>query len=143
MVQAAAAASFAAALVHGSVIASHFREFFLFGLFFAIVTPLQVLWAGFAWQRPSDDRLLRVGMIGSAVIVVIWVISRIFGLPFGPSPWQPEAIGIKDVIATYDEVAVVLLAWLVLRGRRAPMWFLVLTWCLVAVSLVAMMLGGH
>lgn len=143
MVQAAAAASFAAALVHGSVIASHFREFFLFGLFFAIVTPLQVLWAGLAWSRPTNDQLLRIGMIGSAVIVVIWVFSRIFGLPFGPEPWQPEAIGVKDVIATYDEVAVVLLTWLVLRGRRSPMWFIVLTWSLIAVSLGAMMLGGH
>lgn len=143
MVQAAAAASFAAALVHGSVIASHFREYFLFGLFFAIVTPLQVLWAGFAWTRPDNDRLLKAGAIFNAGIVVIWVVSRLFGLPFGPTPWQPEAIGIKDVISTYDEVAVVILVWLVLRRRLAPRWFVVLTWCLIAVSLFAMMLGGH
>lgn len=143
MVQAAAAASFAAALVHGSVIASHVREYWAFGLFFAIVTPLQVLWAGLAWTRPDDDRLLRIGAIGNAAVVLIWLASRIFGLPVGPSPWQPEAIGIKDLIATYDEIAVVLLVALLLGGRRAPVWFLTLTWGLVAVSVVAMFVGGH
>ena len=50
----------------------------------------------------------------------------------------------KDLLATYDEVMVVLLCVLLLRGRAAPAWLLAGAWIVVALSGVAALLpGGH
>jgi hypothetical protein len=140
-----AALSFAAALIHASVMAAHFREYWLFGLFFAIVTPLQVLWAGMTVRRPDDRRLLLAGAAGSFAIAAVWVVSRMVGLPFGPDAFEPEAIGAKDVLASYAEFAIVLLAVLRLRGRdpAAPTWVLAAAWVLAVVCLLAAFLAGH
>ena len=144
MVQAAAAASFAAALVHGSVIAVHLAEYWLFGLFFVLVTPLQVAWAGLVVRRPDHRRLLIAGAVGNGVVIGIWAVSRLVGLPFGPGAFTPEAVSFKDLLSTYDEAAVVILCIMLLRGRPAPTWLLACVWVVVALSLVAALLpGGH
>jgi hypothetical protein len=36
--------------------------------------------------------LLRLGVIGNAVIVLIWLASRTVGLPVGPAQWSSEAL---------------------------------------------------
>ena len=63
---AAAALSFAAACLHGSVMVTHFREYFLFGLFFAIVTPLQVAWA--LLVHPQSGRLFPLRSVGETAL---------------------------------------------------------------------------
>jgi hypothetical protein len=142
-VLAAAAASFCAALVHGSVIAAHLREWWLFGLFFIIVTPLQVLWSVLAVRRPHDRRLLLAGAAGNLAIVLVWLVSRLVGLPFGPETFRPEAIGVKDLLATYDELAVVLLVGLLLAGRPVRAWGLGAVWVIAGVSFAAAFIAGH
>jgi hypothetical protein len=104
--------------------ATHFREYWLFGLFFAIVTPLQLGWAEVVRRRPADRLWLAVGAVGNLGIVLTWTVSRTAGLPFGPERFEPEAVGVKDVLATIDELAIVLLVGLLLRGgdRPAPAW---------------------
>jgi hypothetical protein len=143
LVFAAAGLSFSAALVHASVIGVHFREYWLFGLFFAIVTPLQVLWAGLAARRPDDRRLLRAGAIGNLAIAVIWAISRVFGLPIGPHAFEPEAVGVKDLLASYAEVGVAVCVALALRESRAPSWIPGVAWVLAAACLLSAFLPGH
>lgn len=142
---AAAGASFAAALVHGSVIAVHFAEYWLFGLFFLLVTPLQVLWSGLAVRGPAASRrLLLTGALGNAVVIAIWAVSRLVGLPFGPHAFTPEAVTLKDLLCTYDEAAVVMLCVLLLRGRTAPSWLLAGVWVVACLSFLAALLpGGH
>ena len=140
---AAAAASFCAALVHGSVIATHLREWWLFGLFFILVTPLQVLWAALAVRSPRNDRLLLAGAAGNLAIVLVWVVSRLVGLPFGPETFQPEAIGAKDLFATYDELAVVVLIAMLLARRVVRTWGLVAVWAIAGVSFVTAFIAGH
>ena len=110
------------------------------------MTPLQIAWAEGVRRAPTDRRLLAWGAWGNLAIVALWLTSRLVGLPFGPDRWQPEAIGPKDLLASYDEVAVALLvATLLLAGgrRMAPQWCVVGAWILVAVSFVAAFLGGH
>ena len=146
MAHAAAGLSFAAALVHGSVIATHFREYFLFGLFFAIVTPLQLAWAELVRRRPADRFWLKVGAAGNLAIALTWTVSRTVGLPFGPDRFEAEALGLKDVLATADELGIVLLVGLLLlrRGERpAPTWVVVVAWFMVAESVVAAMVAVH
>lgn len=142
---AAAGLSFAAACVHGSVMVTHFREYWLFGLFFAIVTPLQILWAELVRRRPENRRLLLVGGVASASIALIWLVSRTVGLPFGPEQLQAEAVGPKDLLATWDELFLAsLVAVLLLRPgpHPAPRWAPAVAWVLVAVSLVAALVAG-
>lgn len=143
-VLAAAGASFAAALVHGSVIAVHFAEYWLFGLFFLLVTPLQVVWAGLVVRRPSHRRLLLAGAFGNAAVIGVWLVSRLVGLPLDPDAFTPEAVSFKDLLATYDEVMVVLLCLLLLRGRATPAWLIAGAWIVVGLSGIAALLpGGH
>jgi hypothetical protein len=130
--------SFGAALIHASVILVHFREYWLFGLFFALVTPLQVVWAVLVAGGIDDWRLLVGGAVANLLIAAVWIVSRTSGLPFGPHPWEPEAVGFKDLLATVDELALGALVLLPLRRAVAP------AWVLVAASLVAAFLpGGH
>lgn len=127
---------------------THFREYFLFGLFFAIVTPLQIAWAVLIVRRPESNRLLIWGGAVNLGIALIWLVSRTVGLPFGPEALQAEGIGPKDLLATWDELLIgVIVALLVLRPgpRPAPRWLPALAWVLAAVSIVGALIakGGH
>jgi hypothetical protein len=126
--------------------ATHFREYWLFGLFFAIVTPLQLVWAELVRRRPADRLLLAVGAAGNLAVVMTWTVSRTVGLPLGPERFEAEALGVKDGLATADELAIALLVGLLLlRGgdRPAPTWVLGVAWTAVAVSVPAAMVAGH
>src|SRR5215208_3514729 len=101
---AAAGLSLGAALIHASVTAAHFREYWLFGLLFAIVAPLQLAWAELVRRRPRDRRLLAVGALGNGAVAAVWIASRTTGLPIGPNPGESEPLGVKDVLATADEL---------------------------------------
>lgn len=142
---AAAGLCLSAACVHGSVMVTHFREYWLFGLFFAVVTPLQVAWAEAVRRSPEHVRLLVLGAAGNLAIVAVWVTSRTVGLPFGPDRLQAEGVGVKDVLATLDELSLAaIVAAVVLRAgpRPAPAAVVPLAWTLAAVGLVAALIGG-
>ena len=122
--------------------AAHFREYVLFGLFFALVTPLQVLWAGLAIRRPWDRRLLAVGAIGSAAIVAVWVVSRTVGLPLGPERLSAEPVGLKDVLASSSEVLLAVIIGLTLLRRHLSAVLLPAAWVLATICLLAALVGG-
>ena len=127
---------------------THFREYFLFGLFFAIVTPLQIAWSVLIIRRPDDRRLLIAGGAVNHGIALIWLVYPTVGLTFGPEQFQAETIAVKDLLATWDELLIgIIVAMLVLRSvpRPAPRWLPGLAWGLAAVSLVAALIakGGH
>ena len=132
--------------MHGSVIAAHFREYWLFGLFFAIVTPLQLLWTEAVRRNPTGSRLLAVGAAGNLAVACTWAISRVVGLPFGPERFQPEAVGVKDLLATLDELSIAALVAMLLLRRRTPpasASSLAGAWILVAASVLTAFVGGH
>jgi hypothetical protein len=88
--------------------AEHASGYVPFAILFALLVPLQSLWGVWVCFAPSR-RLLVAGGIGSLLIVAVWVVSRTAGLPLGPEPWQPEAIGPLDVVASADELVIALL----------------------------------
>ena len=147
--RAAAALTFGAALVHGSVMATHFREYWLFGLFFAVVTPLQLAWSAVVLRQGGSVRAVLVaGAAASVGIVALWLVTRTVGLPFGPDIGEAERVGVKDVLASADELGTALLVVLSLRSagaeRRPVAAAEVAAWSMVAVSLVAALVaGGH
>jgi hypothetical protein len=95
--------SLAAATIHVAVMEDHFAEFFAFGVFFAAVAWLQVAWAVGILVAPSRP-LLWAAVVGNVVVVVVWVVSRTTGLPFGPEPGVAEAAGFLDVFSTILEL---------------------------------------
>jgi len=115
-----AALSMAAAAIHFAVMGEHFDEYVAFGVFFSVVAWSQALWAVGVVVLPSR-RLLLVGLIGNAVVILVWLISRTIGVPIGPEAGAPEPAAFIDVLSTILEVAIVAgTAMLVLRGRPTP-----------------------
>lgn len=124
---------------------THFREYWLFGLFFALVTPLQVAWAGLVWRTPGDRRLLVLGALGNGSIAFVWLVSRTVGIPFGPERLTAEAAGVTDVLATYTELMIVVLVSFLAFGTRrrpAPTWTITMAWVLAGAGVVVALVGG-
>jgi len=96
-----------AAGIHFAVIQSHFEEYWLFGVFFAVVAWLQAVWAILVVARPSRTILLS-GALVNAVVVAIWIATRTVGIPLGPESGTAEAVTLPDVTATAFEIVLVL-----------------------------------
>lgn len=115
----AAVLSLAAAGVHFAVLEAHLEDDVGQGVFFFAVAWFQAIWAQLYMLR--DDR--RVGIaavIVNSVVIVVWVISRTVGLPFGPTPGVPEVVGLPDLLATSFELALVGLVASRLMPQRFP-----------------------
>jgi hypothetical protein len=108
------------AAIHFAVTESHFHEYWVFGLFFALVGWLQIVWAVGVLAVPSRGLYL-AGMIGSLVLIVLWINSRTSGIPIGPEPWTPEHVGLADVLSTTFEASAVV-------GGGALLWSESLDW---------------
>ncbi len=143
----AAATAAGAALVHFAVSPEHFGEWGGFGLFVVLCGEVQLGWA-LLLGRHRSRRMLTVGIVGSLFVVAVWAMSRTTGLPFGPEPGAPEAVGIPDVVSVMLELVTAgACAWALLEprwrlaGLGTPMRALglagavaVTAWALVAVG---------
>jgi hypothetical protein len=105
--------SLGAGVIHFAVSGGHFDVSWAHGAFFAVVAWLQVSWAAAVIVRPTR-RLLAAGAIGNAVVLVTWLMSRIWGVPIGPDAWTPEPVSLADGLATGFEVAIVVVSLAVL-----------------------------
>jgi hypothetical protein len=114
-----AALSLGAAAIHFAVIPDHLEEWWAFGLFFAVLGWFQAVWPIAYLDRPSPRRAW-LAVAANLATVVLWAWSRTAGLPIGPEPGMPEAIGAADVVSTLLEVTLVvgLLGLLTAGGRQ-------------------------
>jgi hypothetical protein len=102
------------------VLRDHLAEYWLFGVFFAAVAVFQVGW-GVAVLTRSRIPLPAVTLAVNLGIVGLWAVTRAVGLPVGPQPWQPKAIGATDLVSVGPELAVaglVVVAATVTAARR-------------------------
>lgn len=79
------------------------------------------------------------------MIVGIWLVSRTAGLPLGPDAGEPEPIGLVDLVATIDQLAIAMIVAVLTWGGeriRSSAWALALAWFLLALSLVAALGNG-
>lgn len=110
------------AAVHLAVIREHLSEWPAAGAFFAALTIGQLALAGVVATRIRLRAALLVTAIASVATVVLWIYSRTVGLPFGPDPGTPEAVGIPDIVASVLEVltfaAAAVLLWAPRRVHR-------------------------
>jgi hypothetical protein len=144
--------SAAAGVIHGKALFDHASHYWLFGVFFGVLTYAQVLWAVHVYRRPDDRRWYMPVAVGSLVVVAIWVLSRTVGLPIGPWAYDPEPLAINDMTATAIELllAALIVAMLHPEGRiaRRMRWLdgancVRITSMLVALSLLAVLFGNH
>jgi threonine/homoserine/homoserine lactone efflux protein len=115
-IMALALLSAASGAIHSAVSAEHFQEAFIYGVFFLTASTLQAGWAVLLVYRPQRT-LLTFGAIGNTATIILWTLTRTVGLPFGPQPWRPEAIGIPDLTSTLLELAIVVGAATLLARR--------------------------
>lgn len=111
----------ASSLVHAAVISVHFEDYWPFGICFAVATVLQALWSARVYSEALSRRLLIAGAVGNGALVAAWLISRTVGLPLGPQPWEPEAVGAVDVLVTLNEllaIGLIAAALACMRDRR-------------------------
>jgi hypothetical protein len=113
--------SIGAAIVHFAVIAQHFDEWWLTGIFFLSIALFQLGWGLLVLIQPSA-LVYVAGAIANALIIVTWIVSRTTGVPVGPEAGEAEAVSFPDALATAFEVVlvVVLVALLAERSARRP-----------------------
>ncbi|MEA2137988.1 MAG: hypothetical protein QOG56_1138 [Solirubrobacteraceae bacterium] len=109
--------SIAAGLIHAIAMIDHFSHYWLFGVFFLVLTYGQVLWGLALLRGRSSDRGLRLGAFANLAIVAVWLVSRTLGVPFGPNAGDPEPIGPMDVAATLDQLVLVAYVGVLLLPR--------------------------
>jgi hypothetical protein len=110
-----------AGLIHGKAFIDHVDHYWLFGVFFAVLTYAQVLWAMRLYRRPDDRRLYKAVAVMSLGTVAIWIVSRTVGLPIGPWAGRPETVGMPDAVASLDELVIGAMSAAILHpvGRSA------------------------
>ena len=102
----AAGLSLAAAGIHFAVISEHLERDVAEGVFFFGIGAFQAIWAQ-AYLLRDSRRVAQVGAVVNATVILIWVVSRTVGLPFGPTPGVPEGIGFADLLATSFEIGLI------------------------------------
>src|SRR5215212_7342546 len=84
------AISVCAGAIHAKAMFDHATHYWLFGVFFGVLTYAQVLWAVLIYRRPDDRRSWMPVAVGSLAVGGIWIVSRSVGLPIGPWAGRPE-----------------------------------------------------
>ena len=96
----------------------HWRDWLPSGVFFVSIAAFQLIWAFFAWSRPTTV-VLAAGIAGNAASAALWVVSRTVGAPFGPYADEPEAVEAAGICVLLLQCYVVMGAgWVWYRGRR-------------------------
>lgn len=117
--------SLAAAGLHGGVTGAHFEAWVGYGVFFLVSTVLQLFWGGLAlvkfWESKEalndpypragvvswESSFYRAGAWGNLAIALLYVFTRIWGVPFvGPSVGEKEAWDFYGVATTVLEVLI-------------------------------------
>ena len=102
----AASATAGSALIHFAVAPEHFAEWWGLGLFFVVCGQVQIGWA-LLLVRSRGRGMLAIGAAGSLMLVLLWVLSRTAGLPFGPGSGMPEPASLPDALSVLLELATV------------------------------------
>lgn len=111
----AAALSVTAALVHLWAAPEHFEDWWGYGIFFLSAAAAQGLFAVLLLRRPAQ-LLCMAGIWGNLAIVVMYVVTRTYGVPLGPHAGKVEGAGLLDMGATAAELGLVVVLVTLLGG---------------------------
>ena len=109
-----------AEVIHTATMEHHWRSWPAAGIFFLALSVVEGLLATALYVGVSQRvALIAIGV--SLATASLWVVSRVWGLPFGPFAGVPETVGVGDSISTCLELltAVALLPFLRARASHA------------------------
>jgi hypothetical protein len=125
---AAAILSLVAALIHLWVAPEHFQEWWGYGTFMLVSAACQGIFVALVLRFPASRLVSLVGIVGNLFIVVLYVVSYTWGMPFGPT-WVPFDPAVAHLVnpevlgtaATAAEMGIVIVLTVSLEGsvRRA------------------------
>lgn len=101
----------AAAVIHFAMVPVHAGSGLTEPLGFAIVGWFQLVVAGVILVRGASRSVLWTAIIGNAVIIGLWVLSRTAGLPVGAHAGEGEPASLIDGMAVGLEAAAILVAF--------------------------------
>ena len=91
--------SLGAGVIHAATIDYQFSESTLYGLTFVAFAVGQIGWWALATTFPSRT-LAVLGILGNAMVLTIWVVTRTAGPPIGPEAGGPLPVTFPDAVAT-------------------------------------------
>jgi hypothetical protein len=95
--------SLAAGAIHAAVAPEHYQHSAVLGVAFAVLAAVQVGFAAWVLRRLTPGAWV-AGLAVNVPVVLVWLVSRTAGLPFGPDAGHAEAIGLLDALGTGAEV---------------------------------------
>lgn len=101
-----ATSSLAVGLIHLAVTSDHLAEDLAAGLFFVVLAIFQSAWGVFFARHPEPGPAA-IGLALNGLVILLWLITRTVGLPFGSHPGVPEPMAVADVFATGFEAFIV------------------------------------
>ena len=139
----AAGLSLLAAWIHFAYTASHWRDWWAYGLFFVAMGVFQALCVPAILRWPRSTWVAVATIAGNLGIVGMYFYSRAIYIPLGPHYGVVEDIGVIDFATTAGEILIVgiMLALTGARSRRVIVNLLLLTgialWLLRLTNLLA------
>jgi hypothetical protein len=129
------------AAIHAAVVPEHLQEWTAAGTFFVLLVLVELALALAVLLRP-DRLVLVVTAWVSVATLLLWLVSRTVGLPFGPEAGVPEAVGLPDVACCLLELVTLAAAVIVLRrwsrlarqSVHSPHARAIAVLCLVAIT---------
>lgn len=141
--------SWGAGLIHVQAAITHWNEYMLYSVFFALLAAAQLAW-GVALCTVRVRALLAAGAALNLCVIVLWIVSRTIGVPLGANQWRPEPVGVIDSLATADEFVLAVLVALRLHRQHTGVLYRSLqrlaqatAVCLVLLSSLAVTLPPH
>jgi hypothetical protein len=107
-----------AGAIHLAMAPSHLGESPLEGWGFVVAAWAQLLLAAAVLLRPGR-RVAAGVMATSAVLITVWAISRVAGLPFGEHSGHAESVSIVDGVCVALEAVALIVAATMLRRSHA------------------------
>ena len=139
VVNAAAVLILGSALIHFAVAPEHLQAYLPYGLFFLFAGTAQAAVALGIILRPSRP-LIVATLAGTLGLIGLWWLSRTIGLPIGPEPGRPEAVGFADIMCVALEAVSVLVLLRLAFPPRKPR--LRSRWRVVVGTVPALLLAG-
>jgi hypothetical protein len=108
------------AVIHFSQVDTHLEEWRPAGIAFLVLAGSELVLAAGILVGASRPAYL-LGIWVSQATILLWLLSRTVGIPFGPEAFVPEPVGRPDVIATALEAGTLaaLFPLFLLRPTRA------------------------
>lgn len=123
LVYSTAGLSLLAALIHLWAAPEHFEVWWAYGAFFLTVASAQGIFSFLVLRWPESVSISLAGIAGNLMVVALYVISRTWGMPFGPDliPFSPYVAHIEDpellgMVSTAAEVGIIFACVALLGG---------------------------